>query len=254
MWNGKTVSVILASYREKNSIRAVIDDFFKTGVVDEVVVVDNNAEAGSAEEVKKTNARLIFEKRQGHGWALRTGMREARSEYIILCEADGTFLPADVKKFLSYAEDFPVVFGTRTNTSLIGPGTAMFYLRRIADIFEAKLIEYLFWSDTMSDIGCTYQLLHRDVIPALSPYWWKGDSHFVTEIRLQVAAMAIPFVEIPVAFRKRVGESAATGDFFKVAKWGVKLFLFIWTFWFRWLLTKIRRRPVPSAARSHRRS
>ncbi len=242
MWNGKTVSVVLASYREKDSIRSVIEDFFATGVVDEVVVVDNNAEPGSAEEVQKTKARLVFEKKQGHGYALQRGMREANMDYVILCEADGTFLPGDVEKFLVYARDFPAVFGTRTNTSLIGSGTAMFYLRRIADIFEGKLIEYLFWTDTLTDVGCTYKLLRRDVIQMLMPRWWKGDSHFVTEISLQVAAARIPFVEIPVAFQKRVGESATTGNFFNVVKWGIKLFIFIWFFWFIWLFSKIRRR------------
>ena len=39
MWHGKTVSVVLASYREKDSIRAVIDGYFATGVVDEVIAV-----------------------------------------------------------------------------------------------------------------------------------------------------------------------------------------------------------------------
>ena len=44
MWNGKTVSVVLMTYAERDSIRAVIEGFFATGLVDEVLVVDNNAE------------------------------------------------------------------------------------------------------------------------------------------------------------------------------------------------------------------
>ena len=54
MWKNKTVSVVLTSYRERHSIKEIIDGFFDTGVVDEVVVVDNNAEEGSVEEIKKT--------------------------------------------------------------------------------------------------------------------------------------------------------------------------------------------------------
>ena len=48
MWNGKDVSVVLMTYAERDSIREVIDGFLATGVVDEVVVVDNNAEPGTA--------------------------------------------------------------------------------------------------------------------------------------------------------------------------------------------------------------
>lgn len=43
MWNGKTVSVALPTYNEKESIRACIEGFFDTGVVDEVVVCNNSS-------------------------------------------------------------------------------------------------------------------------------------------------------------------------------------------------------------------
>lgn len=248
MWNGKRVSVVLTSYHEKDSIRASIEEFFATGAVDEVVVVDNNAEPGSVEEVRKTRARLVFEKKQGHGHALQCGMREAQGDYVILCEADGTFRAADLRKFLVYAEEFPVVLGTRTNKSTIGAGSAMFFLRRLADVIEAKCIEYLFWTPNLTDIGCTYKLLERRVVEFLAPRWIAGDSHFVTEITLHVAAARIPFVEIPVTFRKRVGESFITGNVWKIGKWGIKLFVFIWMFWFRWLFSPKQHRwpPVPS--------
>ncbi len=228
----------MTSYREKNSIRSIIEEFFATGVVDEVMVVDNNAEEGSVAEVKKTGARLIFEKKQGHGFALRRGMTEARGDYVILCEADGSFDPRDVEKFLAYAPSFPVVLGTRTNTSLIQPDSAMFFLRRLADIFEGRLIELLFMSSTITDVGCTYRLFHRDIIQMLSGVWLTGDSHFVTETTLQIAARKIPFIEIPVAFRKRVGESFMTGNLFKIAKWGVKLLIFIIVFRLRWIFKR----------------
>lgn len=254
MWNGKTVSVVLTSYREKDSIRRTVEEFFATGVVDEVVVVDNNAEPGSIEEIRRTKARLVFEKRQGHGWALQKGMAEAIGDYVIICEADGTFRPADIGKFLLYAEEFPVVFGTRTNKSTVDAGSAMFLLRRLADVFEGKTIEYLFWAANITDIGCTYKLLRKEIVAMLSTRWIKRDSHFVTEITLQVAAARIPFVEIPVAFRRRVGESFVTGNVWKIAKWGVKLFVFIITFWLRWILRILPRENAPVAGQAPTRS
>lgn len=240
MWNGKPVSVVISSYRERESIRAVIEGFFATGVVDEVIAVDNNAEPGSNEEIKKTRATLITESRQGQGWGLRAGMRAARGAYVILCEGDGTYAPRDVLKFLAYGEEFPVVLGTRTNTSLIGPDSGMFLLRRIADELEGRLIEILFSSNRLTDVGCTYKFLRKDVIERIGEQWQTGDSHFVTEVTLQVAARRIPFVEIPVAFKKRVGESSVTESFFNITKWGVKLLVFILTLWIRWIFGRVR--------------
>ena len=61
MWNGKRVSVVLMTYAERDSIRSVIEDFFETGLVDEVLVVDNNSEPGTVEEVARTRARVVRE-------------------------------------------------------------------------------------------------------------------------------------------------------------------------------------------------
>ena len=47
MWHGHSVSVILPTYNEKDSIRQVIRDFLATGVVDEVMVINNNAAPGT---------------------------------------------------------------------------------------------------------------------------------------------------------------------------------------------------------------
>src|SRR3954452_16353886 len=98
MWNEQEVSVVLMTYAERDSIGEAIEGFFATGVVDEVVVVDNNAQPGTEEEVRRTAARLVREPRQGYGHATRRGLREARGDLVVLAEPDGTFLPDDILK------------------------------------------------------------------------------------------------------------------------------------------------------------
>ena len=82
MWNDRTVSVILPTYNEKDSIRATIDAFFETGYVDEVLVVNNNAARGTSEEVAMTRAREVFEPIQGYGSAIRRGLKEATGDLL----------------------------------------------------------------------------------------------------------------------------------------------------------------------------
>src|SRR6202035_2669438 len=103
MWNGKRVSVVLMTYAERDSIRAVIEDFYASGLVDEVLVVDNNAQEGTVEEVRKTRARIVYEPRQGYGHATRRGLMEASGGLIVLAEPDGTFLAQDILKLLVYS-------------------------------------------------------------------------------------------------------------------------------------------------------
>src|SRR5690349_4723778 len=125
MWNGRTVSVVLGTYAERDSIREVIDGYFATGVVDEVVVVNNNAELGTKEEVDLTAARQVFESKQGYGYSYRRGLAEATGDLIVLSEPDGTFLPRDVVKLLTYSDDCDAVFGTRTTREMIWSGANM---------------------------------------------------------------------------------------------------------------------------------
>src|SRR5713226_2989902 len=115
MWRGNKVAVIFPTFNEKDSIRAAILDFASTGLVDDIIVVNNNAAQGTSEEIAGTTAREIFESRQGYGYALLCGIDHCDADLIILGEPDGTFSGHDVFKMLAYSDDVPVVFGTRTS-------------------------------------------------------------------------------------------------------------------------------------------
>src|SRR5665811_1657130 len=125
MWNGKTVSVIFPTYNEKDSIRACTLEYLGTGLVDEVIVVNNNAAPGTSEEIAGTGAREIYEGTQGYGYALLRGIDACTADLIILSEPDGTFSGKDVVKLLAFSEDLPVVFGTRTSREFIWAGANM---------------------------------------------------------------------------------------------------------------------------------
>src|SRR4030081_2492017 len=105
MWRGKRVAVIFPTYNEKDSIRAATLDYFDTELVDEVIVVNNNAAPGTSEEIAGTGAREIFETRQGYGSALMRGIDECDADLIVLSEPDGTFSGHDLIKLLAYSDD-----------------------------------------------------------------------------------------------------------------------------------------------------
>ncbi|HNT89834.1 MAG TPA: glycosyltransferase, partial [Candidatus Hydrogenedentes bacterium] len=144
MWRDKTVSVIFPTYNEKDSIRAAIEDFFASDLVDEVVVVNNNAVPGTDDEVAATRARLIHEPRQGYGYAIRRGLEEATGDILVISEPDGTFSGHDVMKLLAYSDDLPVVFGTRTAREFVWEGANMGFFLKWGNYAAGKLMEFLF--------------------------------------------------------------------------------------------------------------
>lgn len=230
MYKGQTVAVILPTYNEKDSIRACCLQFTELDVVDEVIVVNNNAAEGTSEQVAGTGAREIFESKQGYGNALLCGIDSTNADIVVLCEPDGTFTPRDISKLLAYSEDKPVVFGTRTSPQFIWAGANMGWFLRWGNWAVAKMTEALFNTTILTDMGCTYRLLRREALDCIRPHLTIGGSHFGPQILLEVIAHQIPFVEIPVNYQERIGDSSVTGDFWKTWKLGWRMIFLVWEY------------------------
>lgn len=226
MYKNKKVSIVIPTYNEAESIREVINGFFATGFVDEIIVVDNNALGNTAEEIKKTKARHVEEKEnQGYGHALMRGMKEATGDLVVMCEADGTFQSKDIEKLLSYSDEFDVVLGTRTSRAAIWSGAFMPFPVRFANWLWAKFIEVLFNGPVLTDVGCTYKLISRKVLEKIKPLFKlsNGDGKFSPELMIWLLKSDVSLIEIPVIFKARVGDSMYTGSVWKAAKLGLKM-------------------------------
>ena len=241
MWQGHSVSVVLPTYNEKDSIRQVILDFFATGVVDEVLVVNNNAAPGTSGEVHGTGAREVHEPSQGYGHACRRGIRDATGDYIVLCEPDATFLARDIHKLLAFAEDFDIVYGSRTSTQLIWQGANMGWFLRWGNWAVAKYMEVLYNATSLSDVGCTMRLIQKHAGKELGPYFEIGSSEFGPEMMVRSLRGRYRVVQVPVNYLPRVGSSSVTGDPLKAFFLGLKMILLI-----------TRHRFLPAAVRKGR--
>lgn len=226
MYRNKKVSVVIPTYNEAESIRGVIEGFFETGFVDEVVVVDNNALSNTAEEIRKTKALHIEEKKnQGYGHAIMRGFKEARGDLIVVTEADGTFRPVDIEKLLSYSRDFDVVFGTRTSRAAIFSGAFMPFPVRFGNWLWAKVIEVLFNGPGLTDVGCTYRLISCKALEKIENLFpmSEGGGKFSPEMMIWVLKRGLNVIEVPVIYKERVGKSMYTGSIWRAAKLGFRM-------------------------------
>jgi glycosyltransferase involved in cell wall biosynthesis len=238
MWQGKRVSVVLPTYNEKDSIRQVVLDFLATGIVDEVLVINNNAAPGTSEEVAGTGAREIVERRQGYGYAIQRGLAEATGDLIAVCEPDATFLPRDLFKLVTYAEDFDVAYGSRTSQQMIWHGANMGLFLRWGNWCVAKYLEFLFNATNFTDVGCTFRVLRRSAAERLAGVYRIGGSHFGPEMMIRSLQAGLKVIQVPVNYLPRVGESSVTGDPVKAFRLGMVMI---------WLITRSRleRRTAP---------
>lgn len=233
MINKKKVSVILPTYNEKDSIRKVIKDFEALKIIDEIIVINNNAVEGTSKQVSGTSAIEVFESVPGYGSAIQRGFKEATGDLIFVCEPDDTFVASDVHKFLSYIDDVDVVYGSRTVKNFIGKGANMGHFLKVGNWFVAKMMQVLYRTNSLTDVGCTFRLIKRPALKKMQSNFRVNSGFFGPEMMLLTKHFDIPFVQIPIKYQARVGESSYTGDFKKAFKLGMQMIWFIITFSFR---------------------
>ncbi len=218
MYKGHKVSFVFSTYNEKDSIRQFINDVVDTKVVDEIVVVNNNAKEGTNDEVKKSRGykkgivKLVHEKRQGYGWGYRRALAEATHEIIVYSEADATFVPNDIHKLLAYSDDFDAVVNTRIATAALSKGANMGLFLKWGNWFIAKLVEVLYGTTQITDAGGGFRLIKKKTLKKIQPHFREGGSVFGLEFLIHLPKNKVNFIEIPLLYRERVGQSSVTGN------------------------------------------
>ncbi|MFM8528385.1 MAG: glycosyltransferase family 2 protein [Ilumatobacteraceae bacterium] len=224
MWNGQRVAVVLPTYNEHLSIADCIRGFESLGVVDDIVVVNNNAHPDTSAEVSGTSAREVHETVQGYGSAIRRGFAETGdAELVCVCEPDGTFDPADLLKLLPFTSDVDFVLGSRTVQTFILSGANMGWFLRWGNWAVAKLTEVLFNTVYLSDVGCTFRVIRRSALDSMAPQFRGTASSFGFEMMLVAARQRVSLVQVPVKYQERVGESSVTGDTGKAVRLGLQM-------------------------------
>lgn len=231
MYLGKKVSIVLPVYNEKENVRTAIEDFLRHPAVDEIIAVDNNSTDGSDEEIRRTSAHYVRETTQGYGAALRRGMQEARGDLIITCEPDGTFRASDLDRLLVFSLEYDVVLGTRTARSPIwsgrDSGANMDFSLRMGNWFVAKLLEYTYNGPSLTDVGCSYKLIHRHAYTRIRDALMVDGNWFSPEYLIRVLQYKLSVVEIPVRYGARVGTSKITGNRVRAIMLGFRMLAFI---------------------------
>lgn len=223
MWNGKTVAVVLPTYNEKDSIAATIRQFEKLDLVDDILVINNNAAEGTSVEVAGTTAREIIERKQGYGAAIQRGLREVDADLVCVCEPDGTFHPDDLLKLLPFTPECGFVVGSRTVSHFIFEGANMGLFLLWGNWAVAKLIEVLFNTSYLSDVGCTFRVISREALNDISSGFTVDGSSFGLEMLLVAVIRRIRMVQVPVSYRSRIGESSVTGHLGKTISLGLEM-------------------------------
>jgi glycosyltransferase involved in cell wall biosynthesis len=212
---GAKVHVGLTAFNDELSIGEAVREFKACEFVDKVIVVDNNSSDRTSRVAMEAGAdEVIIEFAPGYGSCCMRALSEAArdADIAILCEGDMTFAARDVKKFLAYLENCDLVLGTRATQELRDIATQMDWLINPANQIVAKLIQTRFWGTRLTDVGCTYRAIRVGAYTRLRENLNVRGNHFSPHMFIEALKMRMRVIEIPVAFRRRVGESKGVGS------------------------------------------
>jgi glycosyltransferase involved in cell wall biosynthesis len=112
------VTILLPAYNEEQAIAGTIRSLQETYPDFEILVVDDGSTDNTMKEAMAAGANVWPHPYNiGNGGAIKTGLRMARGEWIVMMDADGQHNPKDIARLLEHKDAYDMVIGARSKKS-----------------------------------------------------------------------------------------------------------------------------------------
>jgi len=138
------LSIIIPAYNEEGSILSVLAGVKKvmqrTKTPFEIIVVNDGSTDNTRNLVEKEESITLINHpyKKGYGASLKDGVRKAEGDFVLFIDADGQQDPGYILELLTYADEYDMVVGARTN--ITSPFRAL--ARKILSRFAEYLAEH----------------------------------------------------------------------------------------------------------------
>ncbi len=205
-------TVVMPVYNESKSIENVLSELkefisknnrFKI----EVICVNDCSDDNSREILERIEwiKLLNHETNMGYGASLKTGIREAKYDTIVLMDSDGQHNPDEILKLLKrYCNKKTMVVGKRRVT-------ATKRSRIIGKILISFLVKYLFHNE-IEDVNSGFRIFSKKTATKFF-HLCSDRFSFSTSITLAYYAYSMDVVFVPITIRARNGGKSSVNAF-----------------------------------------
>ncbi len=198
------ISVVMPVYNEAKTIQEIVRRVLATGLVSELVIVDDGSKDGTRDLLADMNGRdgirvILHEKNQGKGAAVRTGIRAATGEIVIIQDADLEYNPREYPNLLKPLEEgiADVVYGSRFLGAARRP---ILFWNMVANKILTFLTNILY-NNILSDMETGYKVFRREMIKDIPLHAHRFE--FEPEFTAKILKRHIRIYEVPIAFNPR---------------------------------------------------
>jgi glycosyltransferase involved in cell wall biosynthesis len=194
------VSIVIPTLNEAGNILDAVTTIHEgLSYPNEIIIVDGNSVDGTKELVRKTKfCRLIIEPRRGYGLALRTGMKNAKGNIIIMVDGDGTYEVKHIKRLVDtlVKSDADLVLATR----MYDPNKAMGLVNFIGNKVITSCFDFAY-KQFLSDSQSGFRAITREAIEKIPLK--ETDMAYATEMLIRFAQHGCRMIEVPTTYKKR---------------------------------------------------
>jgi glycosyltransferase involved in cell wall biosynthesis len=196
----QTTTVIIPAFNEAAVIGQVIAGLRAAADWHEIVVVDDGSRDGTAEAACAAGARVVRHPyNKGNGASVKSGVRTAGGEHILIIDADGQHQPCDATRLVAKLGDYDLVIGARAGATQANAG------RRLGNSLLNGLATYL-TGHPIPDLTSGFRAARREhLLEFIHLLPNRFSTPTTTTLAFVKAGYNVRFE--PVEARPRVGES-----------------------------------------------
>ena len=153
-----SLSVVIPAYNEEQQIGAVIDEIKSTAgaIITEILIVDDGSSDRTAAVAESHGAKVIrFARNHGYGAAIKAGIENASSEYVVTIDGDGQHEPRDIIALYKKRADADLVVGSRSSMTRSG-------LWRVPGKWALTVIAEFLSKQKIPDLNSGMKLARKD--------------------------------------------------------------------------------------------
>jgi glycosyltransferase involved in cell wall biosynthesis len=203
------LSIVVPMYNEEKAVPKLLDHLTTTlaemysDMTYEIIVVDDGSSDDSVNVVKSIKNEAIrlcqHPYNIGNGAAVKTGMRHANGEYILMMDADGQHKPEDIPRLLEHIDRYDMVVGARTKESDSAKH------RDLANFIYNTFATYV-CNQKIEDLTSGFRVLRASLAKQMI-YLLPNTFSYPTTITLAIVRSGYALKYVPIIAPKRIGKS-----------------------------------------------